>query len=501
MSWTDLGSLGVNGSSGNNQASLAVTTTQACNVGDLVVLVHAVDNRLATAPSDAGEAASVTDNAVGGPNVWTKAVGWSYGGATPATQGGAAVSIWYSVLTVAMPTGRTITVTHTSSSLSDATGMTAWRFRADNPIEVAATNVGVASAADPPSLDAVTANKEHLRVRGIAAEVGNNTNLTPTTNWTAWGNGNSATTGTIAEMCARAEHRVSTGTGDASNPTYVACDNASAYAAFVELTERTLVASDLAVGVITIDQGTLNQHQLVFAAPDNFATGAPTIEAAVFQEETANKNLGTPPQLAVAAPTIDQSTIAQGHSLIADLAPVSPTLGHGILGQHHTLALPISLAVSAPTFPIPVLVQTVPIAPNGFVIAAPTILAATMDLDLPVVVLGDRVLDAGLQVLRDEADEIWICLAHPNSYAEAISYKLGDTPSTFGNPDTVAGGRRIVHPAITDGNVTAIGDAHRWAVIDTINSRLLATGDLSGDLRTINGSTWTLDAIAIVQPR
>ena len=77
-------------------------------------------------------------------------------------------------------------------------------------------------------------NVECLRVRGIASQVGNNTNLTPTASWTAWANGNSATTGTTGEICARAESRINTATSAASDPTYVSAIYASAYVAFRE---------------------------------------------------------------------------------------------------------------------------------------------------------------------------------------------------------------------------------------------------------------------------
>ena len=73
-----------------------------------------------------------------------------------------------------------------------------------------------------------------MRVRGIAAQAGNNTSLTTTAGWTAWANGNSATSGTTGEMCARAESRIITGTGASSNPTYVSAIYASAYVAFKE---------------------------------------------------------------------------------------------------------------------------------------------------------------------------------------------------------------------------------------------------------------------------
>lgn len=229
MAFADGGSIGANGSTANNQSTLTLAVTQQCNVGELVVLVIADDNIGTGADADGSEVSSVA----AGTNTFSKAKGWANNNA--ASQAGAAVQIWYSILTQQINNAANITITFANATLSDATAVTGRKFTTSGgTISVGATNQLSDDAADPGSLDATTSNREALRIRGIAAEVGNNTNLTATASWTAWANGNSATTGTTGEMCARAEHRIVTGTGSASNPTYVAADCASAYVAFYE---------------------------------------------------------------------------------------------------------------------------------------------------------------------------------------------------------------------------------------------------------------------------
>ncbi len=236
MAFSDLGSLGATGSTAANQSTLVLTTTATAAVGELVVVVIADDNRITDASdNDDVSVSSVADSA---GNAWVKALGW--GNLQTATQAGASVNLWYSVITTQLSSGGTITVTFADAALSDATGMTARHFsKSTSYVAVAGSNVGATDAADPASLDAVTPNVACLRIRGIAGEVGNNTSLTPTGSWTAWANGNSATSGTTAEMCARAEHIISTATGAASNPTWVSCDNASVYIAFIESDYKT----------------------------------------------------------------------------------------------------------------------------------------------------------------------------------------------------------------------------------------------------------------------
>ena len=230
MAITDLGSLGAIGSTVNNQPSLLLTTTAAVAVGELVVVVIAVDN-----PQNGGDAGVASVTNTGTANTWTKAIQICN---AVAAQGGASCSLWYTVATAAMSSGATITATFSDATTSDATAMTARHFSVatGNGFAVEGTPGTLLhnTAADPGSLNVTTANISCLRIRGCAAQVGNNTSLTPTASWTAWANGNSATTGTTAEMCARAEHRIVTGTSAASDPTYVSAINANVYVAFKE---------------------------------------------------------------------------------------------------------------------------------------------------------------------------------------------------------------------------------------------------------------------------
>jgi hypothetical protein len=117
--------------------------------------------------------------------------------------------------------------------------------------------------------------------------------------------------------------------------------------------------------------------------------------------------------------------------------------------------------------------------------------------------INDRVFDNGLTVLDTEANRLDICSQEPVSYAEATStYTLGNKTSlSVGAPqDGVTNGRRVVVAAITDGTVSGTDTASHWAITDTGNSRLLATGALSAPQDVTSGNTFTLAAFNITIP-
>lgn len=117
--------------------------------------------------------------------------------------------------------------------------------------------------------------------------------------------------------------------------------------------------------------------------------------------------------------------------------------------------------------------------------------------------LNDRVFDNGLTVLDTEANRIDICSQEPTTYAAATStYTLGNSTSlSIGAPqDRSGGGREVVVAAITDGSVTGTGTATHYAIVDTINSRLLATGSLTASQSVTSGNTFTLSSVAIGIP-
>jgi hypothetical protein len=117
--------------------------------------------------------------------------------------------------------------------------------------------------------------------------------------------------------------------------------------------------------------------------------------------------------------------------------------------------------------------------------------------------LSDRVFDNGLSVLDLEANKILITSQEATTYTEAnTTYALGNSTSlSIGAPrDRTGGGREVVVAAITDGSVTGTGTATHYAIVDTVNSRLLATGSLSASQSVNSGNTFTLSTVTIGIP-
>lgn len=117
--------------------------------------------------------------------------------------------------------------------------------------------------------------------------------------------------------------------------------------------------------------------------------------------------------------------------------------------------------------------------------------------------LNDRVFDNGLTVLDTEANKIVITSQEATTYTEANStYALGDSTSlSIGAPaDRAGGGREVTVAAITDGSVTGTGTATHYAIVDTVNTRLLATSTLTASQAVTTGNTFTLSSVAISIP-
>lgn len=118
---------------------------------------------------------------------------------------------------------------------------------------------------------------------------------------------------------------------------------------------------------------------------------------------------------------------------------------------------------------------------------------------MTTLILGDRVIDAGIGALDTEATHIYVCRARPTTYLQAVTspsispdngYALGNknfgVGAAFGTPFTNSPdvtGRYITSSAVLDGLITYSGTVVYWAVVDSVNSRLLLTGPI-----TTNGS-------------
>lgn len=117
--------------------------------------------------------------------------------------------------------------------------------------------------------------------------------------------------------------------------------------------------------------------------------------------------------------------------------------------------------------------------------------------------LNDRVFDNGLTVLDTEANKISITSQEATTYTEGnATYALGNSTSiSISAPaDRVGGGRKVTVSAITGGSVTGSGTATHYAILDTINSRLLATGSLTASQVVTSGNSFTLSSFDIGIP-
>jgi len=116
------------------------------------------------------------------------------------------------------------------------------------------------------------------------------------------------------------------------------------------------------------------------------------------------------------------------------------------------------------------------------------------------------VLDNGLTALHNNATHIYICSAEPMSYSDATStYALGNNnfgvglalgAPVNGTPD----GRKVTTTAVTAGAVTGTGTVIRWAIVDSVNSRLLVDGDLAASQAVTAGNVFSLPAFDIRIP-
>src|SRR5262245_36194718 len=120
--------------------------------------------------------------------------------------------------------------------------------------------------------------------------------------------------------------------------------------------------------------------------------------------------------------------------------------------------------------------------------------------------LSSRVLDNGLATFQSEADKLYICNAQPTTFTEATStFALGNKNWGAGNvltgPSNAGStGRKVTVVAITDGVETASGTATWWAIVDSANSRLLASDALDSS-QSISGSvSFTLPTFDIKIP-
>jgi len=120
--------------------------------------------------------------------------------------------------------------------------------------------------------------------------------------------------------------------------------------------------------------------------------------------------------------------------------------------------------------------------------------------------ISDYVLDAALSKLDVEANAIYLCSLEPTTYASATSTNALGNASGANYPGIGApvngtpNGRAVSSTAVTNGVITGTGTATHFAIVDTVNSRLLATGDLNASQSVNTGNTFTMTSFTVRIP-
>lgn len=119
--------------------------------------------------------------------------------------------------------------------------------------------------------------------------------------------------------------------------------------------------------------------------------------------------------------------------------------------------------------------------------------------------VSDDVLDNGLVFISNNANEIHILATDPANYADVVANSLGVrvfTPGTAVDPPSAntPNGRKVSTTAFTNGNITTGGTAARWAIVDSLNSRLLANGSLAAPVVVSALDTFGLPSFSVRIP-
>lgn len=111
--------------------------------------------------------------------------------------------------------------------------------------------------------------------------------------------------------------------------------------------------------------------------------------------------------------------------------------------------------------------------------------------------LNDNVYDQGLVYAQTNGTKLEICSAEPANYAGIAAVSLGNKTLTVGAPGNgTPSGRKVTVPSISDGSVTASGNATHYALSDGTGT-LIAAGTLTNSQNVVSGNSFTLNAFDI----
>ena len=227
-------------------------------------------------------------------------------------------------------------------------------------------------------------------------------------------------------------------------------------------------------------------------SPGPLADSAPSFGTATLVKVLA------PAGLADSAPTLGASALIEVLAT-AGLADSAPTLAAGAFNQKDVLSY-AGFADSAPSLAAGAFNQADVLAALPLTDSPPTVPSFLLQGGLN---LDSYIQDYGLSVFA-LANKIAICSQVPLSYADVTTYGLGSIDlgvgGAFGTFSGSADGTQISSTAFVNGVVSAGGTPACWAVVDDVNSRLLATGPMSAATAVVAGYAFGLSSMTIDVP-
>lgn len=234
MAITDKGGIGVAGNK-TSGSSLALTTSAATAVGDVVVVQYVSDN-IQTTDGETSLVTSVTDSA---GNTYTKIREMTFGGGGAAA--GLTLSVWYSRHTAALASSSTITASMGTDS-TVAKGMSARLFGTSLPVAIDAVTI-TTNTGTPTSLT-LTAPDSKLRLwmRVGGAETKSASFSAATSGWTltadAGSSGGGGDTTHVSTMADFLVDTVSNSSQTSAPGGTVSCDRVNIFFAMSEANPR-----------------------------------------------------------------------------------------------------------------------------------------------------------------------------------------------------------------------------------------------------------------------
>lgn len=116
--------------------------------------------------------------------------------------------------------------------------------------------------------------------------------------------------------------------------------------------------------------------------------------------------------------------------------------------------------------------------------------------------IADAAFDAALAIVT-ACNQLHVCSAEPANYAGLAAVTLGNktlSGAFTGPADRTPTGRKVTVAAQTGGSVTANGTGGYWALVDTVNSRIGASGAMAASQGVTAGNTFSTAAFDVGFP-